>query len=317
MTGTTDTTRWKITKPGIYDGMPAEVYHRDPVPYGSLSSSGARLLLPPDGCPAKFEYARTHPEPPKKHFDLGNAAHHLVLGVGPQPVEIDFADMRTNAAKDAAKEARERGQIPLLPDQMATVQDMAAVLMDHPATAPLFAPGTGKAEQSLFWAEPFTWRSPRQPLGEMAHQRRLWRRARLDWLSHQRLADGRLIIPDYKTAVSAEPTQFMKAVVQHGYHQQAVWYTDAVRGVGLVGKEEDREAAFLFVVQEKKPPYVVSVIELPPEALMWGRELNTESMIRYSEACLTGHWGGYSDKIEMPSLPAYAQYQYEEIVNSD
>lgn len=43
------TTTWTITEPGVYD-LPAEVYHADPVEGGSLSSTGARKLLPPS-CP--------------------------------------------------------------------------------------------------------------------------------------------------------------------------------------------------------------------------------------------------------------------------
>ena len=42
-----------ITEPGVYD-VPFDEYLRDPVPGGSLSTSGARLLL--DTCPAIFDY---------------------------------------------------------------------------------------------------------------------------------------------------------------------------------------------------------------------------------------------------------------------
>jgi hypothetical protein len=45
----------KITKPGIYPGVPDEVYHADPVEGGSLSSTGARKIL---DCPAKFKWER-------------------------------------------------------------------------------------------------------------------------------------------------------------------------------------------------------------------------------------------------------------------
>jgi hypothetical protein len=289
-------TPFAVTQPGVYN-IPADIYHADPVPGGSLSSTGARKLLPPDGCPAKYRYWTTHPEPPKKHFDLGTAAHHLVLGIGARPVELDFMDMRSNAAKDAAYDIRAAGDIPLLPDQMATVQDMAAAIHDHPAATALFAPGTGQPERALFW-----------------RQDGIWRRALLDWLSGQRLKDGRLIIPDYKTAKSAQPREFMRSVISYGYHQQAAWYMDAVRGAGVLDKDEDRDPAFLFVVQEKTPPFVVSVIELPPEAIMWGRELNAEAVKIYRECRKSGRWPGYSDAIEMPSFPAWADYMYEEIV---
>jgi hypothetical protein len=312
---TTEMTRTVITKPGIYPDLDEADYHADPVPYGSLSASGAKLLLPPGGCPAKFRYQQGRPQPPKAHFDLGTAAHHLVLGVGPQPVELDFGNRRSNAYKDAAANARAAGQVPLLPEQMAQVQDMAAAIGDHPDAAALFAPGTGSPEQSMFWTEKFYWQEPGGHVPVRTHGRPLWRRARLDWLSHQHLKDGRLVIPDYKTADSSEPHEFMKAVNRFRYHMSAAWYIDAVRAVGLVPEEEDRDPAFIWVVQEKEAPYVVTVIELSPDAKRMGQELNTEAMDRYSEARRTKRWIGYSDKIEMPSLPKFAEYQHEEIVN--
>lgn len=305
-------TRTVITEPGIYPDLDEAEYHGDPVPGGSLSASGAKLLLPPDGCPAKFKYARHRPQPPKEHFDFGKAAHRVVLGVGAQPVELDFTSRRTNAYKDAADAARARGEIPLLPEQMAQVQDMASAIQDHPDAAALFAPGTGLAEQSMFWHERHYWQEPGGHVPARTHGRKLWRRARLDWLSHQRLKDGRFVISDYKTAVSSEPNEFMSAVDKHNYHMSAAWYIDAVRAVGLV--EPDEPVAYLWVAQEKKEPYVVTVIELNHDALRMGRELNTVAMDRYAEAERTGRWIGYTDKIVAPPLPKYAEYRTEEIV---
>jgi len=42
----------QVTAPGVYD-IPAEAYHADPVPGGSLSASGARDLLNTDTAAAK------------------------------------------------------------------------------------------------------------------------------------------------------------------------------------------------------------------------------------------------------------------------
>ena len=43
-----------IDQPGIYD-IPEDQYHRDPVPGGSLSASGAKKLLA-DGGPARYRH---------------------------------------------------------------------------------------------------------------------------------------------------------------------------------------------------------------------------------------------------------------------
>jgi hypothetical protein len=70
-----------ITGPGVYDQVPEHVYHADPIPGGSLSSSGARKLLAPS-CPALFKHDQDNPQPHKKTFDIGTAAHkdeHCVM----------------------------------------------------------------------------------------------------------------------------------------------------------------------------------------------------------------------------------------------
>src|SRR5512135_3837265 len=105
-----------ITEPGIYD-LPADVYHADPVPTGSLSSSGARLLLPPS-TPAHFRWAREHPRPSTPAMDFGRAAHRIVLGVGEDLVEVQADSWRTKAAQQAADEARAAGKTPLLTETM-------------------------------------------------------------------------------------------------------------------------------------------------------------------------------------------------------
>lgn len=272
--------------PGVYR-MTNEEYHADPVPGGSLSSSGARKLLPPS-CPAIFQYEREHGQEPKIEFDIGHAAHKLVLGDGPELVVVDADSWRTNAAKDAAKEARERGAVPLLPDDHAQVEAMAAALREHPVAAALFDPDRGTAEESLFWRD--------QPTGIM-------RRARLDWLPEP--GRGRLIIPDYKTCASADPDALAKSVHRFGYHQQASFYLDGVQALGL----GDETAAFVFVCQEKKAPYLVTIIELDAMALRIGGIRNRRAIDIFVECTATNHWPGYSDGIELLSLPAWAELQ--------
>src|SRR4051794_7548534 len=114
--------RTVITEPGVYD-IDDVTYHADPVPDGSLSSSGARKLLPPS-CPAIFKYERDNPPASTKTFDLGHAAHKLCLGVGPDVVEVEADSWRTNAAKDRGEEIRAAGGVPLLTAEYQQVQDM-------------------------------------------------------------------------------------------------------------------------------------------------------------------------------------------------
>lgn len=288
----------KVISPGMH-AMSPEDYHADRT---AISSSGARLLLPPDGSPARFRYDMDHPRRWTKDLDLGQAAHMLVLGVGPEIVEIDAMDYRTKAAQTARDGAHNQGQIPLLPDQIDTVYAMADTLRAHPVANRLLLPGSGQPEQALFWHD-------QRLLGEQ--QLLVLRRCLLDWYSPTLREErhGRLLVPDYKTCRSAAPEKFAKAVFQYGLHQQAAWNLDGIRA--LLGEEDP---VFLFIAQEKKPPYIVSVIELNHEALMWGNELNVHALNVYRKCVTEDRWPGYSDEIVQIGLPPYAERMHAESV---
>lgn len=270
-----------ITEPGIYE-MSNETYHSHRY---ALSSSGARKLLPPS-CPAKFRYEQDHPQSPKKVFDLGNAAHKLVLGQGPKLVKIDAEEWRTNAVKAEVKAVREAGNIPLKPSEWDTVHAMADALRAHPVASLLFDPEQGTAEQSLFWRDDKT---------------HVMRRARLDWLPNPR--SGRLIIPDYKTCVSANPEKLERVIEDLGYHQQDDWYRSACHALGIA----DETAAFVFVCQEKTPPYVITVIEVNATSRRIGAARNRRALEVFAHCTATGYWPGYSDDVVSVALPGWAE----------
>lgn len=272
--------------PGVYE-ISEEDYHRDPVPGRSLSSSGARKLLPPS-CPALFRHELFNPPTPSKEFDLGHAAHRLVLGAGQDFVVVNKPDWKSSAARAARKEAHEAGCVPLLAHEHAQVRAMADALRRHPVAAGLFAPGRGLPEQTLIWQD--------GPSG-------IWRRARLDWLPHP--TPNRMIIADYKTTRSAEPAAIQRAVHSYGYHCQASWYLDGVVELGLADAP-----AMVFVFQEKEPPYLVTLVELDSMALHVGRSLNRRAINLYRECVETDTWPGYSDEIALVTLPVWAENRF-------
>lgn len=280
-----------ITRPGVYDGIPEAAYHRDLVPGGSLSSSGARKLLAPS-CPALFRYEQTHPQPHKKTFDIGTAAHKLVLGEGPKLVVVDAARWDTDKIKAEVAAIRAEGNVPLKRHEYELVQKMATELKRHPIAGALFQPGAGKPEQSLFWKDPES--------GVIC-------RARLDWLPTQ-VKGKRLIIGDYKTTRSAAPADISKAVHEHGYHQQDDFYRRGARELGI----GDKDTSFVFIFQQKTAPYLVTVVELDHEARRIGKERNDRALKVYKRCKETGVWPGFSDDITMLSLPLWAERQHDE-----
>jgi PDDEXK-like domain of unknown function (DUF3799) len=268
---------------GVYDGMPEAMYHGDPVPGGSLSSSGARKLLPPS-CPAKFRWEADNPPPPKDYFELGSAAHKLVLGAGAEIIVIKAPDWKIKAARDERDAARAEGFLPLLTREHEQVLAMAATLRKHPVASALFDPEHGKPEQSLFWQDASAG---------------IWRRARLDWLPDSD-ARKRLVVGDYKTAAAGDLASIKKSIANFGYHQQGDWYLDAVRALLAP------DPAFVFIFQEKTAPYLITPVQLHADALAAGRELNREAIDLYRACSRSGEWPGYSGGIETVTLPAWA-----------
>lgn len=265
----------------IIDELSDLDYHNDTA---SLSSSGARLLL--ETCPAQFRWVMDHPREDTKTFDEGHAAHALVLGEG-QPLEaIPFDEWRTKEAKARVAEAREAGRIPLKPTQFAMVHDMAASILRHPRARQLFA--DGQAERSLYYRD---------------EQTGVQLRARPDWLTTIR---GLTICVDYKTSPTADPAEFVRSIAKYGYFMQDAWYRDAIRALGL-----HDDPAFLFVVQAKVAPYLVSVIELAPDDVELGRDMNRAAIDLFAQCVRENHWPAYGDSIHTVSLPAWYRKQHE------
>lgn len=259
--------------------IPNEDYHRLP----SLSSSGARLLLPPS-CPALFKWERDHPVY-KDVFDFGSAAHKKVLGDPFAEIVIfESPNWLKKADQTAKREARESGLIPLLRKEFVQVEDMAAAILAHPIASVLFDPASGKPEQSLFWTD---------------EQTGVECRVRLDWLPYP-IEGRRMILPDYKTADCAEPKTWARSAANFGYPQQAVWYMDGVKACGL-----DPDPVFLFVIQERDAPYLVSVVDLDPTDLEMGRQLNRQALRIFADCLAADVWPGYSTEIETVTLPAW------------
>jgi hypothetical protein len=275
-----------ITEPGIYE-MTNDQYHADPVPGGSLSSTGARKLLAPS-CPALFRHDQLHGQKPKRVFDFGTAAHGLVLGSGPELVKIKADNYRTKAAQEAQADARARGAVPLLPAEWQQVHDMAAAIRRHPTASALFAEGSGAPEQSLFWQD--------RPTG-------VWCRARLDWMRYR--TAGRLVVPDYKTTNTASPSAVEKHIADFGYHQQGAFYLDGVEALGGGG-----DAEFVLVFQEKTAPYLINVVQLDAASLRVGRERNRRAIETYRDCTAADHWPGYGDDIQIASLPQWAENKH-------
>ena len=273
---------------GIHTDLSNGDYHADKT---SLSSSGARKLLAPS-TPAHFRYEQDNPQPATKTFDYGNAAHKRVLGNGPELVVIEHDTWNTKAAKAEVAEARERGAIPLKQHEMDMINGMADAIRNHPLASALLDPAFGAPEQSGFWID--------GPTG-------IRRRVRFDWLPS--IQSGRLIIPDYKTAADASDDAMQRDIAKYGYNQQADWYEEAARALGLGGQD----AELLLIVQEKKAPFLINVIGIEFGSRIIGGAKNRAAINTFAECMSTGNWPGYGDEPNYLALPGYAENRDKEI----
>jgi hypothetical protein len=277
---TTPTVPLLVTEPGLYDGMPEEQYHSDPVPAGSLSSTGARELL---GCPAKYAHSQEHGRPDSKAFDLGKVAHALILGTGAQYAALPYDDWKTKKAQQERDAARAAGLVPLTRGELAQAEAILAAFRTSPAAALLAEDGL--PERTLVWVDEETG---------------VWCRARLDW-------SNELTTVDLKTTKDADPYQFGRWAATYGYHIQEAFYLRGIRTLGLADNPE-----FVFALVEKTPPYLTSAVVLDAEAVAVGDELVSRALRRYAECDRTGYWPGYPTGIVTVSLPRWATYSSQE-----
>ncbi|WRQ08981.1 RecE-like exonuclease [Mycobacterium phage ridax] len=267
-----------------------EDYHGD---RGSLSVSGAKLLLPPS-CPAKFRWEQDNGRKPKKVWDFGHVAHKLVLGKG---AEFEVLDPSVHGLKangepsekptatamwrNAEADARKQGKVPIHIADFTRAYDMAEKVRQHPFAGPIFADRDGVAEVAVYHTDPETG---------------VRLRGRFDWLSGD--------IDDYKTSITANPDELRHRFYRLSYFMQAAWYIDLAVAEGIAENPQ-----FRFIVQEKEPPYVVTPIRYDDEAIEEGRRRNRQAIRLYADCMESGKWPGYSDDLVTISLPGWRSRQ--------
>jgi hypothetical protein len=216
---------------------------------------------------------------------FGTAAHTKVLGAGPEIITVEAPDWRSKAAREKRLDAEARGAIALLEDDVIRIKGMAAAIRQHDIARALLNPNHGQPEQAIFW---------------QAAETDVWRRALIDWLPD--LGTGRPIAVDYKTTASAERESIRKSVARYGYHQQSAWYLDACQSIGY-----PPDTAFVFIFQEKTPPYLITPVQLDDTAMAIGRDRNRRAIEIYRDCTATGMWPGHTTGIELISLPPWAE----------
>jgi hypothetical protein len=271
-----------VTAPTLAAGvheLTDEEYFGPALASTTLSSTGARELLKPGG-PARFRHAIDNGVlEVKRHFDVGHAAHTLILGAGPPLIRIDADEWRSKAIKEEVAEVRAAGGVPMRPVDFETAHAMAFAVKDHPIASKLLTGGL--PERTLIWRDPAT--------GVMC-------RAKVDLLR------GRGVV-DLKTTESAAPDALSKAAHNYGYAIQSPFYLRGFRALF-----PDVEPFFVHIAVEKTAPYLVHVNQLTERAIAWGDRQVSEALQVYRDCTESGIWPGYpTDEITDIDLPAWVK----------
>lgn len=110
-------------------------------------------------------------------------------------------------------------------------------------------------------------------------------------------------ILDIKTAASAKPAIFSKAIFNYGLHIQAAMALDALNSC-----QEFVYENFIFVVVENKAPYLTATYMLDADAIAYGRKCYLDAARSYLDCVKSGVWPSYTEEIQTISLPRWAYY---------
>ena len=286
---------------GLHDAIPADEYHADnmapnqidvtrsDVP--SLSSGIAKLLIERSPAHAWTAHPALNPDWEREvddKFDLGNAAHKLLLEGESVIVEADFPDWRSKDAKEFREAARALGQVPLLLSQATRVREMVAKGQEQMATwysdLDLFI--DGKPEQTICWKDDHD----------------VLCRARIDWLHTNNSA-----VDDYKTtSASSLPQKWERTMYGMGGDVQVAFYLRGIRKLFGI------RAEWRFVVQETYPPYALSVVTLAPSALALADDKVQKALDLWAKCMAEDFWPAYPPRVASIEVPTYEEMRWLE-----
>jgi hypothetical protein len=262
----------KITKAGLYSGVPMSAYQGDLCGEPSISSSGLRtLFLESPKHYWRDSYLNPH-RPEQKDSDafvLGRAAHHLLLGEDAfstlfimRPDKFD--SWRTTASKEWRAEQEAEGRTVLLPAQLEQIRGMARSL----ASEPLISAGilNGQIEQSLVWKDKETG---------------VYLKSRPDAIPND---SGDFC--DLKTSVNYG-FDLDRDISKYRYDIQA-----ALCGMGVreILKREMESFSFCFV--EKDAPFSVEILTLKKEDIAAAEQDIRVALDTFAWCLKTGDWFG-------------------------
>jgi hypothetical protein len=279
-------------KPGIHAGVTASAYHADPCSKPSLSATIAKVLCEQSPAHAWWAHPRLNPDFERTEsatFDIGTAAHAMLLEGRDICVPVDAPDWRTKDAREKRDAIRGWGRIPLLREQWERVGDLYDAALAAFAELDMWPLPLrdGRAEQTIVWKEPG---------GVIC-------RGLVDWLR-----DDLVAFDDLKTTTrGANPlTWAERRTWDLGMDVQAAFYQRGPR------KNTGEAAPPRFVIIESAPPFAVSVLGLAPSAMELAHAKVEYAIDTWRRCIKSGRWPAYAGRVSYVELPAWQATRWAE-----
>jgi exodeoxyribonuclease VIII len=226
-------------------------------------------------CPAYFKWHEENPQKKSDELLEGSAFHKLVLE--PDTFDDEYVvaphfDRRTKVGKqeyvDFCDMVASTGKEVLTEEQYKMICGMRDAVMENPYCRKLIK---GNIEQSMYFVDDAT--------GVQCKIRPdIWRKL-----------DDSIIIIDLKSTRSALPMDFARDVVKFHYDLQAYMYSYGASKT--LGVPMDK-ISFVFIAVEKKPPYLINVMQACSDVIEKGGADFREYIGMYADCMRTGNWYG-------------------------
>ena len=260
---------------GVYEHIPAPVYHSWPAWSASMLKPGLASML-------HLRYRLDTPMEPTAAMVMGTNAHLRVLE------GADVTDRfvmweggrRFGAAWDEFCDENADAVI-VKPDEYRALQQMRERVLTTQACAAVLT-GT-KRELSLLWTDPDT--------GARC-------KARVDYYK-------RGVWGDYKTTASIDQHAFGATAGRLGYHLQLGHYAD---GIGILMGERP---PCRLIVQDQKAPWDCCAVDVDEKTLRDGVQERSRVLIQALECERTGMWPGRYPEGTTLRIPDYVMGEDE------
>lgn len=282
----------RIEQPGLYYDMTSDDYFKDCAPSPSLTQSLAKILLDKSPRHAWLASPKLNPrwEPHEDtKFNIGNAAHTMLIGRGKKLEIVEADDWRSNAAKAKRDAAHAEGYVAILSHQYGQAVAMSDAarrqLLNIDGCECMFLAGKGEVVA-------------------IAEDHGIHLRTMMDW------TEGLTKITDFKTTDRSVAPHMVGSLMA-----SADWAVQAAmqeRILDIINPENAGRRHHYFVAQETEEPYALTVSEMTEAEMTIGRQKVERAANIWRMCTASGFFPGYPNKILQPSSPGWAQVRWNE-----